>query len=220
VIQDIKTPFASINAYEAGIGYAGPIGDAALVARSILFQTHVDRDLIFDQAAGRNILGTGTTRAGWVGAARITTGFLDEAANVTLVRSRYDDTHLAVAYVPSAVVRSDTAVFGELPLRLASDKLRGAVGAGVTYVGPRPLPYGQKSQSLFTIDASAMLSWNHYELGLTVANLLDARYRLGEYNYPSDWHTEPQPTLVPMRQFTAGAPRAFYATLGINFGGS
>jgi len=220
VIQDIKTPFASINAYEAGLGYAGPIGGAVLAARSIAFQTHVDRDLIFDQAAGRNILGTGTTRAGWVGAARITTGFLDEAANVTLVRSRYDDTHLAVAYVPSAVVRSDTAVFGELPLRLASDKLRGAVGAGVTYVGPRPLPYGQKSQSLFTIDASATLSWNHYELGLTVANLLDARYRLGEYNYPSDWHTEPQPTLVPMRQFTAGAPRALYATFGINFGGS
>jgi TonB family protein len=223
VTQDIKTPFASVRAYEAGLSYAGSIGDAEISARSVLFQTHVDKDLIFSQTVGRNILGVGTTRTGWVGSVRATTGFLDQSANLTLVRSRYDDTGLAVAYVPSAVLRSDTALFHEAPFMFGADRPRGALGLGVNYVGPRPLPYGERSQSIFTMDASATLTWTHYELGLTIANLLDARYRLGEYNYPSDWHSEPapaQPTLVPMRQFTAGAPRAVYMSFGINFGGS
>jgi outer membrane receptor protein involved in Fe transport len=118
------------------------------------------------------------------------------------------------------VLRSDTALFHEAPFAFGADKPRGALGLGLSYVGPRPLPYGQRSQSMFTADASATLTWRNYELGFTVANLFDARYRLGEYNYPSDWRSEPQPTLVPMRQFTAGAPRAFYVTFGINFGGS
>ena len=133
------------------------------------------------------------------------------------------NTHLAVAYVPGTVLRSDTALFHDAPFAWAGEKPRGTLGLGLSYVGPRPLPYGQRSQSLFTLDASATLAWSHYEIGLTAANLLDARYRLGEYNYPSDWpdgHPGSQPTLVPMRHFTAGAPRAFYATFGINFGGS
>jgi outer membrane receptor protein involved in Fe transport len=148
---------------------------------------------------------------------------LDESANLTLVRSKYNTDGVAVAYVPGAVLRSDTAVFRELPLAAAGEKFRGTIGLGLSYVGPRPLPYGQKSQSIFTTDASATLTWTHYELGLTVVNLFDARYRLGEYNYPSSWPDQSaasQPTLVPMRQFTAGAPRAFYVTFGINFGGT
>jgi TonB family protein len=220
VTQDVKTPFASVKAYEGGLSYVGSVGDVELAARSVLFQTHVDRDLIFSQTAGRNVLGAGTTRTGWVGAVRATAGFVDQSANLTLVRSRYDDTGLAVAYVPGAVLRSDTAFFREAPFSFGADRPRGSIGLGLSYVGPRPLPYGQRSQSLFTMDASATLTWSHYELGFTVANLLDARYRLGEYNYPSDWHSEPQPTLVPMRQFTAGAPRAFYVTFGINLGGA
>jgi hypothetical protein len=50
-------------------------------------------------------------------------------------------------------------------------------------------------------------------------NLLDNRYRLGEFNYASDFHSQPQPTLVSERHFTAGAPRGVFGTLAINFGG-
>jgi TonB family protein len=221
ITQDVKTPFASVVAYEGGATYTAPLGEGELTARSLFFQTHVDRDLIFDQTAGRNVLGSGTTRTGWVGAGRFTNDFFDEAANLTLVRSSYDDTHLLVAYVPAVVMRSDTALFHDLPLVLGADHVKGTVGAGVTYVGPRPLPYGQRSESLFTTDLSASLDWSSYEVGLSVTNLFDARYRLGEYNYASDWSRgASQPTLVPMRQFTAGAPRAIYGTFGIHFGGT
>jgi iron complex outermembrane recepter protein len=219
ITQDIATPFASITSYEGGITYGGTFRDFALVARSIAFQTHVDKDLIFSEVAGRNVLGVGTTRTGWVGAVRATGAWFDESANVTLVRSTFDDTHLLVPYIPDVVVRSDTAVYTSLPVRVAGEALRGALAAGVTYVGPRALPFGQRSGDIFTVDTSATLAWSSYEVGLIVSNLLDNRYRLGEYNFASDFHTQSEPTLVPVRHFTAGAPRSVFGTFAVTFGG-
>jgi iron complex outermembrane receptor protein len=221
ITQDVQTPFASINAYEGGVSYAGDVRGASLVARSIFFQTSVDRDYIFDQTVGRNVLGVGTLRTGWVGALRFTGSFFDESANLTLVRATYDDTHLLVAYIPGAVLRSDTALFSELPLHPLGSPVKGALGVGITYVGPRPLPYGQESEDTFTIDCSGTLEWKNYELGLVVTNLLDAKYRLGEYNYASDFRSTNQPpTLVPERMFSAGAPRQVFATFAIRVGGT
>ncbi len=221
ITQDIKTPFASITGYEAGLAYAGDIRNVGVIARSVFFETAVDKDLIFNETAGRNVLGQGTHRTGWVGALRLNGSFFDESANLTLVRATFDDTHLLVAYIPGIVFRSDSAVFAELPLRVGGQPLKGTLSAGVTYVGPRPLPYGQRSDDLFTIDASASVSWTHYEVGLMSTNLLDTKYRLGEYNYASNFNpAQVPPTLVPQRMFSAGAPRGVFATFAVNFGGS
>jgi iron complex outermembrane recepter protein len=219
ITQDIKTPFASVAATEAGAAYAARVRGATVVARSVLFRTVVDKDLIFSETAGRNVLGVGTTRTGWVGALRLTGSFFDEAANLTLVRATYNDNGTAVAYVPGTVFRSDTALFGVLPWRLAGVPVRASLSGGITYVGPRPLPYGEVSGSIFTVDAAATLAWSHYEVRLASTNLLGAQYRLGEYDFASDFRSQPQPTLVPEREFTAGAPRAVFVTLGINLGG-
>jgi iron complex outermembrane recepter protein len=220
ITQDVKTPFANIVAYDGGISYAGEVGSVSLVARSIFFETLVDKDLIFDQNVGRNVLGVGTHRVGWVGALRMTGSFFDESANLTFVRATYDDDHLLVAYIPGVVFRSDTALFEDLPFRIAGSTLKGALSCGITYVGPRPLPFGQESQDIFTIDTSARLTWSHYEVGITISNLLDTKYRLGEYNYASDFHSQQQPTLVPERTFSAGAPRGIFGNFAINFGGT
>jgi iron complex outermembrane receptor protein len=220
VTQDVRTPFASITAFDGGVSYAGELKNVSVVARSIFFETVVDKDLIFDQNVGRNVLGVGTRRTGWVGALRLTGSFFDESANVTFVRATYDDNHLLVAYIPGVVVRSDTAFFKDLPFRISGSDLKGALSCGITYVGPRPLPFGQDSQDLFTVDASARISWTHYEVGIIATNVLDARYRLGEYNFASDFHSQPQPTLVPERAFSAGAPRGIFGTFAINFGGT
>ena len=219
ITQDVKTPFASVVAYETGVTYAAEIRKVAIVARSIFFQTHVDRDLIFSETQGRNVLGNGTTRTGWVGALRLTGSWFDESANLTFVKSAYDDTHLLVAYVPDVVLRSDTAVFHDLPWKVRGSPFKGALSAGVTYVGPRALPFGQRSNDIFTLDSSATIGWKNFELGFTVTNLFDTRYRLGEYNFASDFHSRPQPTLVPERAFTAGPPRGFFVSFAINFGG-
>jgi iron complex outermembrane recepter protein len=223
ITQDIKTPFASVRAYEAGLAYARALRAVSVVARTVLFQTHVDKDLIFSETAGRNVLGIGTTRTGWLGALRLTGSFFDESANLTVTRSSFDDTHLLVPYVPDLVFRSDTAFFRELPWwTIRGRRVRGNLGIGVTYVGPRALPYGERSDPIFVVDGSTALAWSHYELGLSVTNLLDRRYRLGEFNYASDFRSVPDstPTLVPVRHFTAGAPRALFATFAINFGGA
>jgi hypothetical protein len=222
ITQDIATPFAGIQAYEGGAAYAGPVGPVTLVARSVFFDTHVDRDYIFDQTVGRNVIGVGTTRTGWVGAVRATGDWFDESANVTFVKSTYDDTHLLVPYVPDIVVRSDTAVWHDLPWHVGGDPLRGALSAGITYVGQRPLPYGALSDTIFTIDANATLAWTHYEVGLTVTNLLDTKYRLSEFNYASNFNPSASvpPSYVPSRLFTAGAPRGIFANFTINFGGA
>lgn len=219
ISQDLKTPFARIDAYEAGIVYSRTLTSTQFVARGAAFRTHVERDLIFSETAGRNTLANGTTRNGMLAALRFTGAFFDQNLNITLVQSKFDDTGLAVPYVPNWVVRSDSALHRELPFRIAGSPVNAAAGAGVTYVGRRPLPYNQLSDPIFTIDASANLSWRRFELGLEVTNLFDKRYRLGEYNYSSNFQgSESLPTLVPVRHFSAGPPRMLFVTLAIVFG--
>ncbi|HTA93570.1 MAG TPA: TonB family protein [Polyangiaceae bacterium] len=220
ISQDLDTPFASVRAYEGGVMYAHALGAVELSARSIFFETKVDRDLVFSQTAGRNVLANGTTRVGWAGALRLAAPFFDESANLTLVNPTFDDTHLAIPYVPSLVFRDDAAIFHELPLTLGAKPLKGSLALGWTYVGRRALPYNEVSDIISVIDANAALGWRGLELSLAVTNLFDVRYRLGEYNYASDFHSEPEPTLVAARAFTAGAPRGVFLSLSGNLGGA
>ena len=133
-----------------------------------------------------------------------------------------------VAYIPGVVFRSDTALFKNLTLPMLGSRPRAALGVRTTYIGPRALPFGQRSDAVFTVDSSATLSFSQFELGLTVTNLLGSQYRLGEYNFASDFHSynaasspaRSQPTLVPERTFTAGPPRAIFGSFAINFGGA
>lgn len=219
--QDLKTPFASVEASEVGVSYARGVGkDVELMARSIFFQTTVDRDLIFSETAGRATLANGTTRTGWVGAVRATGTWFDQAANITLVRSTFDDTHLLVPYVPDVVVRSDTALWSELPVHPGGEKLNGAVAAGITYVGRRALPFAQRSDQIFTLDTSVSVAWRIFEVALVATNLTNRQYRLSEFNYASDFRGEAQPTLVPSRHFSAGAPRGVFLTFAATLGGT
>lgn len=218
ITQDAQTPFARVTAYEMGTAYSGGTDKLSVTARSVFFETKVNQDLIFSETVGRNILGGGTTRTGWLGAFRLRHAYFDEAAHITLVKSTFDDTHLLVPYVPDLEIRSDTAVMDELPFRIQDSPVKGVLGLGVTYVGHRALPYGQRSDVIFTLDTSASLRWSGVDVGIAATNLLNRQYRLTEFNYASDFHTQPEPTLSPVRHFSAGAPRAVFATLGLTWG--
>lgn len=208
VNQDLKTPFARVAASELGVSFERGFGAVQLEARSVFFQTQVDKDLFFNETEGRNTLANGTTRTGWAGNARATARFFDLAGNLTLVRATFDDTHLAIPYAPGLVARVDGVVFGDLPLRTW-----GSLGVGASYVGRRPLPYQEFSQTTFLVDLGASLRWSAFTVGLITTNLLGRRYRLSEYNYASDFHSQDYPTLVAARHFSAGEPRAIYGTL-------
>lgn len=221
ITQDVKTPFASIASEEGGVMFAKSFDALSVVARSVFFRTHVDRDLVFSETEGRSVLGGGTTRTGWTGAVRLTNAFLDENANVTLVRSAFDDTHLLVPYVPDVVVRSDTALGADLPWSPLGHTPHGSLALGASYVGRRALLYGQRSDTIFTLDGSAAVRYRAFELSLAVTNLLGTRYRLAEYDFVSNFPSTPgaAPTLVPARHFAAGAPRTLLLSLSGNFGG-
>jgi len=219
--QDLKTPFATLNAWEVGTLYSRPWEFASLDARAALFGTRVDKDFIFSEQAGRNILGGSTTRLGTLLSGRLRGRFFDVAAHATWVQSTFDNTGLLVPYVPDFVGRLDGALFGASPWTLWGTPLMARFGLGTHWVGRRPLPYGQRSDSIFLVDANAEWQWRHWTLGFAVTNLLGHRYRLAEFNYVSNFYADnlSPPPLVPTRHFVAGAPRMFWVSLSINLGG-
>ena len=224
ITQDRATPFASVTATEAGMTFEGTIlPDVRMAFGTAIFRTHVDQDLIFSQTAGRNTLAGGTTRVGSASAVRISGPVFDVSVNGTYVHATLDDTGLLIPYVPDLVLRGDGAVFTDLPwkiLNLEGRPARITLATGITFVGRRPLPFGTRSDRIFTIDTNLEVGWPILRVGLSVTNLLDSQYRLGEYNFASDFHSQSQPTLVPVRHFAAGAPRALLFTITTNFGGS
>ncbi len=226
VVQGGSASLGNVVAEEAGVSYTRSLAENTLLeARSVFFSTQTDKDFIFDPTTGQDVLGPGSTRSGWVGSARLRSDHVfgsavgvDESTNVTLVRAVYTDTGAFVPYVPSAVFRSDTAVYGDLPIKIAHSKLRGSVGAGVTYVGSRPLPYGTRSGDIFTLDASLNVAWRDVTVGVTATNLTNNQYRLGEYDYISDFHSGATNTTTPVRMFSAGPPLGVFGNLAIRFG--
>lgn len=220
VAQGLLTPFVNVQSRDLGASYANQLGAMNLAAKSVFFQTHSDEDLLFDPSEGRNTLASGSTRTGWSGMVRTLGSFYDVAANATLVKATFDDTHLLVPYVPDLVLRGDAALFHELPWSVAHRPIRATIGYGVSYVGRRPLPYGELSDVIFVSDASASLGWSLLTVRIAAQNLFNAKYKLGEYNYASDFHSQPEPTLAPERSFTAGAPQTLMLTVSATLGGS
>ena len=220
VTQDATAQFASVDAYEGGVSFTRDFGPLKLAARTILFGTHVDRDLVFSESEGRNVIGGGTTRVGWIGQARATGDFFDTNVALTLTKSSYDDTGLLVPYVPDAVLRWDGALFHELPFEVLGRHPRGTAAFGVSYVGQRALPYGQRSDTILDVDASLTVGYRNFDLGVSATNLFDSTYKQAEYNFVSDWHGSGAPTLVPARHFAAGPPRQILFSLSANFGGN
>lgn len=216
--QDLETPFAVVDAVEVGAAFVRALGVADVSLRTALFRTHVDRDLFFSETEGRSTLAGGTTRSGWTGSARATGTFWDVAANLALVRATFDDTGLSVPYTPGVVARADGVLFDAVALSPGGGALTGSLGVGASFVGRRPLPLGETSSRTLLVDVGATLGWRSLSLGLIATNVLDRRYWLGEYNYVSDFGSQPYPTRVAARHGSAGEPRAVYATLRFSLG--
>ena len=163
---------------------------------SDFFQTHVDQDLLFDPTEGRSTLASGSTRTGWSGRGALLGDLASTSPRTprALVKATFDDSGtcapycgLLVPYIPDLVLRGDGAVFYDLPWKLDHKPVRATVGYGVSYVGRRPLPYGQVSDITFLSDASVGATWSIWGVRLSGQNLFDAQYRLGEYNYASSF---------------------------------
>jgi len=213
--QDENAPFVKLRAYEAGLLARGRAAGFDLGGRVVGYQTKVDRDLLFNPALGRLAPASATTRTGVVVAGRATSRWLDEAASFTTVHPVFDDDGTLVPYTPLVVARSDTALYGPLPVSVQGHSLLGSVGLGIGYIGKRSLPFSQFSDPTLQIDASATVRWTWLKLGVAVTNLTNRQFPLSQFFYASDFHSRPYPTLAPAAHFTAAPPRFILFTVEV-----
>jgi len=212
------TPFTRVVSAEAGLRHEL---DAGLSSSLALFYTRLSDDLVFDPATLTSELVPATRRVG--ASLQVTADPLPEllaSGSVTVSRAtfagsseRYPSGSL-VPYAPQVVARADVAftpVLGELG-RFGA--LRSHFGAGGTYFGRRPLPYGEFGHDALLLDARVALRLGPLETALDVYNVLGADWYDGEFVYASAFGGTP--SLVPERHVTVGAPRSFLWSLTLS----
>lgn len=221
-------PFSDVRAAESGLLYerSGSEGDGwTLSSRASAYWTRVERALVFDEEAARNVLQGPSNRFGALAHARfVYGGWLDAAASTTYAEAYQPtatDPWWALAagarlpYIPRWVNRLDASV--RRTASIGSQELAWGTGLGLSHIAPRPLPLGKFSDPIFTVDASASARWQAIELGVSAQNLLDARYRQAEFNYASNFADPSLPaSLRAARHVAPGAPRMLLVTLTLH----
>ena len=225
-----RAPFAKVHSVEGGLKLA-PRWSRPLHFTAAGFGTFLGNDLAFDPEDARLEKIGPTRRAGMVAALHARPlPWLLTAASVTYVHAILAAPPPATAdnpnppyragqllpYVPPVVVRADIGVDKEL-IKLGRSPLALRVGAGFSFLSRRPLPYGQFSDPVYLLDASAGLRWSIVELGVDAFNILARQYAATVYSFVSDWHTQPVPSRLPARHFAAGPPTTVLGTLTLSF---
>jgi outer membrane receptor protein involved in Fe transport len=115
-------------------------------------------------------------------------------------------------YVPQLVGRADVGYTPALG-RVLERELRGHVGAALTALGRRPLPYGELGHDALLADVRAALRVGPLEMSLDVQNLLNTEWYDGEFVYSSQFGDAA--SLLPVRHVTVGPPRTFLWSLSL-----
>ncbi|MDC0712821.1 TonB-dependent receptor [Stigmatella sp. ncwal1] len=215
-------PFARVTSAETGLGYTAGGETLTVEARGAVFATRVSQDFVFDEEAGRNQPVGASQRVGAFSMARLTLQErVDVQASVAWSRASLPAAGASpwklfggtvMPYIPGFLGRLDASVRGEAALW--GERVGWNVALGHSTLGPKPLPLDRYSDPIFLFDAALRGRWKAVELGLTVENLLDARWREAEFNYVSNFRGAEAPaSLLATRHFSAGAPRTLRGTL-------
>ena len=206
-----RAPFIDVHGGELGVKF-----DSSRVAASLLgFTSYVQNDFFFDHTAGTTRFVGSTLRGG--GQAAVTTRPIDGllfALNVTLAQAHLLEKDALLPYFAPLVSRLDgsyTRSFDVLGVAVTP-----LVGLGVTFIGPRPLPYNEFSRPIFLMDLKLAVRVWKVEVSADIQNLLDVRWRDGEFEFASKWDASPTASVLPARQFTAGAPRSVMFNLEVH----
>jgi TonB family protein len=208
------TPFTRVVSYELGLRYRM---DEWLSSSLAGFVTELSDDLVFDPTTARNELVPSTRRIGVaLDASARPVSALVAHASLTYARAaftadggQYRRGDL-LPYVPQFVARADVA-FSPVVGQVLERALTAHVGAGLTGLARRPLPYGELGHDIFLIDARAGLRWGPIETHLDLYNLFDADWYDGEFVYASQFGDAA--SLVPVRHVTVGPPFTLLWTL-------
>ncbi|AFE07532.1 TonB-dependent receptor [Corallococcus coralloides DSM 2259] len=217
-------PYARVTSGETGLGWRWSEGPSSLELRSAVFATRVSQDLVFSETAGRNQPIGPSQRLGAFGSVRFQwEQHLDVQASLAWARATQPLPEASpwklwdgavLPYIPQVLGRVDASWRGTATV--ARQPMGWSVALGHSAIGPKPLPLDRYSESIFLFDVAARARWHAVELGLSVENLLDARWRESEFNYVSNFRGPDAPaSLLATRHFSAGAPRTVRGTLTV-----
>lgn len=202
-------PVALSDGFELG-ARAHPVD--AVELRAAGFATLISDEIVFDHAAAR-FLATGATRR--LGVDVGVTVRPVEPVRVELDATWSDGVYVATAeaipYAPRLLV-----VAGVYTDHLPVGPLRLTAGARGWLLGPRPLPGGFASHTAAVLDMTTRADWRRWTVSIDVDNVFGSEWRDGEFVFPSRWDDAPRSEL-PVRHFTAGAPRVARFAIGRQF---
>lgn len=203
-----SAPFVNVHGAELGVRFES----AKLSASLATFGSYVANDFFFDHSAGTTSFLGPTLRGG--AQAAVTTRPVEGlllSANVTGATAQLTQRKALLPYFAPLVARADAS--WTRPFQVNGVTVTPRLGLGATLLGPRPLPFNEFSRTVFLLEARAGVRVGPFELTVDVQNLLDSRWRDGEFVYASKWDGQ---SLLPSRQFTAGAPRTLFVSLEVH----
>ncbi len=206
-----RAPFVSVRGAELGARRDGE----RLALQASLFGSQVDDDFFFDHAVGTTVFTGKTVRAGLTAALQARP--IEEihmALSATVAHARVSATDTLLPYFAPLVARGD--VGWERTTQLWGSDTELSAGVGLTLIGPRPLPFDEYGSTVFLADAQVGVRWGALGLHLELKNVLNTRWRDGEFVYGSRFDLEAPASLLPARHFTAGTPRAASLTLEVH----
>jgi iron complex outermembrane receptor protein len=239
--ENETAPFAKAQVFDVGLHYhlghkrlgkKGPL--LTLDAQAAYSFAYVNRDIRFDEIAGRNqIFGSSNRHAVLAGLRGQLGRWLDMLFNLGWAYATWDEVIVPpsaspsdsragsgdlIEYIPQLIARLDVAVQGKLfGWRLAGVPVYGSAGLGFTYMPGRPLPLGAFGDDYYLFNVGGQVRLWHFTLALSIRNLFDQRYRQSEFNYPSDFrHLGGRGGRRNMRHFAAGEPFFAMATLTVH----
>lgn len=221
-------PFSKVRSMDLGVRLGDPESYQLTLSG---YYTRLSDDVAFDAEEGRLESIGATRRLGAVAHAEVhPTPWLVAAVSATFVDAELLEPPPAtaeepqppfevgqnLAFVPPLVVRLDLGARPRLAADVGGQELSGRAGLGYSYLSERPLPFGEFSDSVSLLDASAGLVWGPLELGIDVYNLSNQRYAAAELNMPSSWDPNGVRSRTPARHTAAGAPRSWLLTFGVS----
>lgn len=203
-----SAPFVNVHGGELGARFESNTLSASLAG----FASYVQNDFFFDHTVGTTTFLGPTVRGG--AQASVTARPLEGvllSANVTGATAQLVQRRALLPYFAPLVARVDGS--WTRPFQLNGVTVTPRLGAGVTLLGPRPLPSDEFSRTVLLVDARAGVRVGPFELTVELQNLLDSRWRDGEFVFASKWDGA---SLLPSRQFTAGNPRTLFVSLEVH----
>ncbi len=193
----------AVDSAEVGARVAWPV----LMVDVAAFGAAIEDELRFDHLSGTTIAQGPSRRLGVdAGLHLYPLSWLELRADVSLVRARLLDEDRPVPGAPSL----SGSAFAVL---VHPDGWRG--GGRFTFVGERPLAHGAVAAGYAVLDLQAGYRFRSAELFVALDNVTGARFREGEYHYPSWFDTTRPRSELPQRHFSPGHPRALRA--GVTF---